>query len=177
MVYSNQPYRLMRFQMYHSTTSCLPNTCIILHMTSKLKTFVTFFWGIKLQGFLKFGFMVYTSQPYRVMRFQFHHSTTSCLPSFIWAGVSSVSINLAHSYICLFFCLYHRWICIAKHKLYCETLIVLTRPLRPLFYIPYVWHIITNNFEVISWCISVFLQFQQIKKMNYMMGNQICNLL
>ena len=72
----------MRFQIHHSTTSCLPNTCIILNMIIKLKIFVTFFSGITIQGFLKFGFRVYLSQLlYRMMRFQIYHLTTSCLPN------------------------------------------------------------------------------------------------
>ena len=71
----------MRFQIHHSPTSCLPNTCMILHMIAKLKIFVTFFSGTTIQGFLKFGFRVYISQLYCVMRFQIHHLTTSCLPN------------------------------------------------------------------------------------------------
>ena len=35
----SQLYRVMRFQIHHSTTSCLPNTCLILHMIAKLKIF------------------------------------------------------------------------------------------------------------------------------------------
>ena len=69
--------RVIRFQIYHSTTSCLPNTCMILHMIAKLKIFVTFFSGTTIQGFLKFGFRVYISLLYHVMRFQIHQSTTS----------------------------------------------------------------------------------------------------
>ena len=79
-LYISQLYRVMRFQIHHSTTSCLPNTCIILHMMAKLKIFVTFFSGTTMPRFLKFGFRLNVSQTYRVMRFQIHHSTTSCLP-------------------------------------------------------------------------------------------------
>ena len=69
----------MRFQIHHLTTSCLPNTCMILHMIAKLKIFVTFYSGTTIQGFLKFSFRVYLSQLYRVMHFQIDHLTTSCL--------------------------------------------------------------------------------------------------
>ena len=91
----------MRFEIDHLTTSCLPNTCMILHMIAKLKIFVTFFSGTTIQGFLKFCFRIYISQLYCVMRFQIHHSTTSCLPNTciflhylyypLAAGVSSVN--------------------------------------------------------------------------------------
>ena len=46
----------MPFQIHHSATSCLPNTCIVLHMMAKLKIFVAFFSGTTMPGFLKFGF-------------------------------------------------------------------------------------------------------------------------
>ena len=78
-VYLSRLYCVMGFQIDHLTTSCLPNTCMILHMIAKLKNVVTFFSGTTVQGFLKFCFRIYISQLYRVMRFQIHHSTTSCL--------------------------------------------------------------------------------------------------
>ena len=80
-IYISQVYRVMRFQIHHSTTFCLPNTCMILHVITKLKISITFFSGTTIQGFLKFCFKVYISMLYRVMRFQIHHSTTSCLPN------------------------------------------------------------------------------------------------
>ena len=68
-VYMSQLFLVMSFQIHHSTTSCLTNTYIILHITSMLKFPVTFFSGITFQGFLKFGCMVNLSQLYRVMFF------------------------------------------------------------------------------------------------------------
>ena len=44
-----------------------------------MNIFVAFFSGTTMPGFLKFGFRVYISQPYRVMHFQIHHSTTVVL--------------------------------------------------------------------------------------------------
>ena len=70
-VYISQLYHLMHFQIHHLTTSCLPKTCIIVHMMTKLKMFLTFFLGTKLQGFLKFGPRVNISQLYRVIVFRF----------------------------------------------------------------------------------------------------------
>ena len=69
-VYISHLYRVTRFQIQHSTISYLPNTYIYLHMVAKFKIFVALFSGTSLQGFLKFGFRVYASQLYRVMRFQ-----------------------------------------------------------------------------------------------------------
>ena len=44
-IYRSQLYCVMCFQIHYSTTSFLPNSCIILHMLVKLKIFVTFFSG------------------------------------------------------------------------------------------------------------------------------------
>ena len=71
-VYIYQLYCVVHFQIHHSTTSCLPNTCIIIHIIPKLKIFITFFSGTTIQGFLKFGFKLYICQLYRVMCFQIH---------------------------------------------------------------------------------------------------------
>ena len=59
-----------------STTSCLPNTCMTHEI--EVQNFVTFFSATSLQRNLKFGFRVYISQLYRVMRFHIYNSTTSC---------------------------------------------------------------------------------------------------
>ena len=78
---------MLHLQIHHLTTSCLPNTCIILDIIAKLKIFVTFFSGTTIQGFLKFGFKVCICQLYCVMHFQIYHSQNYPLA----AGVSSLS--------------------------------------------------------------------------------------
>ena len=85
-VYISQLYRVMSFQIHRSTTSCLTNTCIILHMIAKLKIFVAFSSGTTIQVF---GFRVFISQLQCVMGFQNHHSTTFCLPKYLDGGVIS----------------------------------------------------------------------------------------
>ena len=77
-VYWNRLYRVISFQIHHSTTSCLPNT---FHITAKLKKNRHIF--LKnynlIQRFLKIGFGVYISQLYCVMLFQIQNSTTKYL--------------------------------------------------------------------------------------------------
>ena len=48
---------------------------------------VAFFSGTTLLRFSKFGFRIYISQLYRVVRFQIHHSITSYLPKYFGGGI------------------------------------------------------------------------------------------
>ena len=78
---------------FRFTTQLLPIYRTLNHFTYdiKVENFRHNFLRNYNTGFLKFGFRDYIGQPYWVMRFQIHHSTTSCLPSSYWAGVSSMN--------------------------------------------------------------------------------------
>ena len=96
--YTSQLYCVMRFQIHHSTTSCLQNTCIIVHIIAKLKIFVTYFSGTTWQGFLKFDFRVYINKLFSVMRFRIYHSTNSCLSNTCIILYDSQVENFRHKF-------------------------------------------------------------------------------